>query len=221
MIPPADVPQNSRLIKVFQQLRCSGRISQALAVLKRQLKRRALEVVEQNIQIIRIQQRVLRRALHQIVRVGHDVLVKRRRRRDVEHDGRSLAPPGAPRLLPCTCDCSRIAAQHARIQRADVDAQLQRVRGHHRVHPSRAKPAFNFAPLCRQIPAAIAAHPPGVPQRVAHHVLQVLRQHLNRQPRPRERNRLNPFCSSSPAIRRVSCKTPLRMPSCRLTTGGL
>jgi len=155
-------------------------------------------VVEQNIQIIRIQQRVLRRSLHQIIRVGHDVLVKRRRGRDIEHDGRSLAPPGAPRLLPRARDCSRIAAQHARIQRADVDAQLQRVRGHHRVHPSRAKSAFNLSPLCRQIPAAIAAHPPGVPQRVAHHVLQVLRQHLNRQPRPRERNRLNSILQQQP-----------------------
>ena len=129
-----------------------------------------------------------------------------------------LRRPARPACCHALRDCSRIAAQHARVQRADVDAQLQRVGGHHRVHlvpregraqslaaPSADSRRDSRAPA-RRSPAGRAPCPSGTASA----------------PQPpaatrAKRNGLNiHFAAACTAIRRVSCKTPLRMPSCSI-----
>ena len=51
-----------------------------------------------------------------------------------------------------------IAGHHHRVQRADVDAQLQRIGGDHGADLAVAQLALDLAALARQIAAAIAAH---------------------------------------------------------------
>ena len=76
-----------------------------------------------------------------------------------EHSaGRPIAAARAPCTLPRGRDRSRITGHHARVQRADINAQFQRIRGDHAAHAPFAKAAFDFAPLSRQISAAIAAN---------------------------------------------------------------
>ncbi len=120
----------------------------------------------------------------------HDELIERRGRRH-QHSARSpAAPPGAARALPRGRDRSGISRHHARIERADVDAQLQRIRRDHAANAAFAQAALDLAPLARQIAAAIAANRLGLPRLRAIRLLQIREQHLGVQPAIGEHDRL-------------------------------
>ena len=94
---------------------------------KRQLEGSALEVVDQDFQIIRLDEGVLGRAAEEIVRMLDDKLVERRGTGHQHRAGAAAAAPGAARALPSGRDRARIACHHCRVKRADIDAELERV----------------------------------------------------------------------------------------------
>ena len=133
---------------------------------------------------------MLRGASEKIVGMLHDELIERSGRRH-EHSARSpAAAPRASRALPRGRDRSSISRHHARIERADVDAQLQRIRRHHAADAPLAKAALDLAALARQIAAAIAANRLRLPRLRAIGLLQIREQHLGVQPAVGEHNRL-------------------------------
>ena len=70
--------QDPFLAQVLQHLLRPLGIAEAVALFKGQLESSALEMAHQDIQVIGIEQRVLRALLQQVVRVVHDILVNRR-----------------------------------------------------------------------------------------------------------------------------------------------
>ena len=114
-------------------------------------------MVEQDVQVVGIDERVLRRGVEEIRRVAHDELIDRRAARD-EHGRRSRrAPAGAAGALPGRGDRAGIAGHHRDVERADVDAELERVGGNDGAHLTLAQPALDFAAAIRQVAATIAA----------------------------------------------------------------
>ena len=71
---------------------------------------------------------------------------------------------------------------HRDVERADVDAELERVGGDDGAHLALAQPALDLAAAQRQVAAAIAAHLLGRARRALEVVLQIRRQDLGRQP---------------------------------------
>ena len=88
-----------------------------------------------------------------------DVLVDRGARGDEDRDARALAPPGPPELLPGRGDRSRVAGQDRHVEPADVDAELERVRGDDAEDLAVAQAVLDRPPLRRQVAAAVAADP--------------------------------------------------------------
>jgi len=99
-----------------------------LARVERPLERRAAEVGEQHVEVVRIDPSLLGRALEDELRVVDHVLVDRRARRDQDADARFAAAAGPAELLPRPGDRARIAGQDRDVERADVDPELERVR---------------------------------------------------------------------------------------------
>ncbi len=170
------------VLQIIQQLRGIRQPLEQLPVLEGQLVGGAFQVVEQDIEVVGVDQRLLRRLPEEVLRVGDDVLVQRVGRRHHDQKRHAPPPPGAPGLLPGGGDGAGVAAQHAGVELADVDAQLQRVGGHHGGDAPRPQFPLDLTPLGGQVAAAIAPHPARVAQRVADHVLEVAREHLHREP---------------------------------------
>ena len=181
VVAPVHVADNARVLDVAEQLLGAGGIAEAVAVLKGQFESRALEVAEEDVQVVRIEQRVFRRLAQEIIRVADDVLIDGSGGRNVEDDARPLSAACTTCLLPGAGDGARVAAEHAGIQRADVNAQFEGVGGDHRVDVARAQALLDLAALRGQIAAAVAPHPARIAQRIANEILEVLRQHLHSQ----------------------------------------
>ena len=157
---------------------------------ERQLERGALHVVEQNVQVVRIDERVLGRRAEEILGIAHDELIDGRAGGD-EHGRRSTGTAArAPRALPGRGDRARIAGHHGHVERADVDAELERVGRHDAAHVPAAQPALDLAASERQIAAAIPANHVGRPRRARKRVLQIRRQDLRRETALREDDHL-------------------------------
>ena len=91
------------------------------------------------------------------VRILDDVLIQRIAAR---HEKRDRDFPDAVRPVPTAARCwrsYRIAVQDARLQLADVDAELQRVRADDAADFAAAQPSLDLPPQLRQIAAAVAA----------------------------------------------------------------
>ena len=109
-------------------------VSEPLVVAERQLERGALHVVEEDVQVVGVDERVLGRRVEEIRRVADDELIDRRAARD-EHRGRARgAAAGAAGALPRGGDRPRVAGHHRDVERADVDPELERVGRHDRAH---------------------------------------------------------------------------------------
>ena len=74
-----------------------------LARLERQLERRGPQVREEDVEVVRVDARLLGRALEQELRVVDDVLVDRGARRDQDRDARPGRRPARP-------NCCQVAA---------------------------------------------------------------------------------------------------------------
>ena len=162
-----------------------------LARLEGPLERRATQVREQDVEVVRIDPGLLGRALEEELRVVDDVLVDGRARRDEHADADALAPSGATELLPCARDRARIAREHGDVERADVDARApaRSSRRRPRISPSR-RPRSIARRSVGQVAAAVAtdsrSRPEVLPQRLA----KPRQDDLDRDPRPPEDDRL-------------------------------
>jgi hypothetical protein len=137
--------------------------AEALARPERQLERGALDVIEQDVQVVGVDERVLGRGVEEVRRVADHELVDGRAARH-QHRGRPARPaPGAARALPGGRDGARVARPSPHVERADVDAELERVGRDDRAHGALAQAALDLAPPLRQVAAAIAAHALGPP----------------------------------------------------------
>ena len=141
-------------------------------------------------QVVRVEAGLLGRALEQELRVVDDVLVDRRPRRDEHRDAGALPATGPPELLPGGRDRARVAGQDRRVEAADVDAQLERVRGDDAEDLAVAQAVLDGPALGRQVAAAVAADPAARPAALAERLAQAGQQQLDRDPRPAEDDRL-------------------------------
>jgi hypothetical protein len=74
-----------------------------------------------------VDESVLGRAAEKIIRVPDDELVERRRGSDQHGARASAAAPGAARTLPGGRNRARVPGHDRRVERAYVDAELERV----------------------------------------------------------------------------------------------
>src|SRR6266446_5427251 len=88
-----------------------------------------------------------------------DVLVHRCAGGDEDRHARALPPSCPPELLPGRRDGARVASQDRDVEPADVDPELEGVRGDHAENLTVAKSVLDGAPFRRQVPAAVAADP--------------------------------------------------------------
>ena len=157
---------------------------------ERQLERRALHVIDQDVQVVRIDQRVLGRRVEEVRRVADDELIERRAAGDEHRRRAAAAAAGAAGALPGGGDRARIAGHHADVERADVDPELQRVGRDDGAHAALAQSLLDLAPALRQVAAAIAADLIARARRAVEVVLEIRRQDLGRQPALREDDHL-------------------------------
>ena len=77
-----------------------------------------------------------------------------------QQNGQALVvpPAAAAGLLPGAGDRARITGQQGHVERADVDAQFQRVGGRHAAQTAAEQLRFDLAAFERQIAAAIGPH---------------------------------------------------------------
>src|SRR5580698_2966466 len=122
------------------------------------LKGGAFQMAEENLEIIGVDVGVLRRPFEEILRMLDDVLIERRARGYQHSQGRRLPTPGAAGALPGRRNGSRIARHNDSVQRSDIDAQFESVRGNHGADFAIAQLAFDLATLTGQIAATITAH---------------------------------------------------------------
>ena len=94
---------------------------------ERQLERRALDVIDEDVQVVGIDERALGRRVEEIRRVADDELIERRAAGHHHRRRAARPPPGAARALPRGGNRARIAGHHGHVERADVDAELERV----------------------------------------------------------------------------------------------
>src|SRR5947208_3347615 len=83
------------------------------------------------------------------------------------------APPGPSRPLLRRSNRSRISGHHGGVEAADIDPELERIRGHHRAHVSSPEPAFDFTPAVREVATSIPANPFGGARDAIEVVLQI------------------------------------------------
>ncbi len=149
-------------------------------------------MVEKDVEVVGVDQPMLGRALEQVLRVGGQELVDRRRRADQCRQAGARPAAGSAHLLPGAGDGARIADADRRVETADVDPELERVGCHHPAHAAVAEPGLDRVPLVRQVAAAIAADGVRMAGRRLERLPQVGRQHLDRRARAREGDRLHP-----------------------------
>ena len=129
-------------------------------------------------------------AAEEIVRMLDHVLIEGRAGGH-QHRGRgALAAARPSRALPARCDGARVAGHHHGVERADVDPQLERVRGHYRADLAVAQLALDLAALARQVAAAVAAHRLAGDGAAVAGILKIGYENLGRQPVIREYQRL-------------------------------
>src|SRR5713101_1377048 len=88
----------------------------------------------------------------------HDELVERHRRCNEYRAGTPATPPCTASALPCRSDGTRITCHHASIERANIDPQLESIRGHDSAYLAFAQPTFNLAPFAGQISTTVTAN---------------------------------------------------------------
>src|SRR5690606_18080918 len=156
------VAEDALFLQIRQDLLGAGHVdAEGFVTGEGKLKGRALNMTHEDHQIVRVDERMLRRAAEKVVGVFGDVLVQRRARRDQNGSRHSLAPPGPPRLLPRARDRAGKARHNARLELTDVDAELERVRAHYPEHVAVAQSPLDLPALQGKVPAPIAPNLPG------------------------------------------------------------
>ena len=134
-----------------------GDTSKAITFLKRQFKHGTAQMLQQFQQMIRVDQRLLRRPAEKIFGMMREELVQRIRRRDQHRHSRCIAASRPTRLLARARDGARIPDENRRAQSADVDSQFERVRGDNRCNRTVAQALLDLAALNWEITGTIAS----------------------------------------------------------------
>ena len=122
---------------------------------ERQLVRGARDLGAQHERVLRVHDRAFGRAARELVGM-RDVPLVELVVAGHEHRGRpAIGAPRAPRLLPHRRQRSREAVEHHRIEAADVDAQLERVRGGDAEEAAAREVELELASLRREIAGAV------------------------------------------------------------------
>src|SRR4030095_4957336 len=117
----------STLRQVFENFR-NVVAAKSLLFTKWQFKCRALKMADEDMDVIGIDQSLLRRLTKKVFRMIDDILVQWSARCHQHGYRHSTSTPGPAYSLPCRSNGSRISRQDGDIQASDVDAQFQRVR---------------------------------------------------------------------------------------------
>ena len=125
-----------------------------VGVLQRALVRGAEQVGGVELLVLGVEDRRLDGALEEVVRVAAEELVERVLARDVEREAAAATARAAPHLLQ-RGDGARERHADRGVQRADVDAELQRVGGHHAEQLAADEPSLELAPLLRGVAGAV------------------------------------------------------------------
>src|SRR6266851_184799 len=133
-------------------------IAEFVARGNRQFERGAFQMVDEDLQIVRLDEGMLGSVAEEIVRVANDKLIERRRGSHQHGAGASAATAGAAGALPGGGDGAGISGHDDGVEGADIDAKFESAGGNHAANFSIAKAAFDFAALVRQVAAAIAAN---------------------------------------------------------------
>ena len=136
--------------------------------------RGARQMALEDVDVVRIEQRVFVGAAQEIGGMAHVVLVERVVEADQHGERGIIAAARAPGLLPQAGDGAGIADQQRRVQPAHVDPQLQRGGRRHAQQPAAEQLPLDAPALLRQVAGPIrrdAFRQPGrrlvAPQRVA------------------------------------------------------
>ena len=173
-------------------------VAETFPLAEGQLEGGALEVLDQDLEVLRIDQTALGRPFEEVVRVLDDELVDGGRVRH-QHRRRGSAAASRPsRLLPGGGDRSRVAGDHRDVEAADVDAQFQRVRGDDAEDAPVLDAVLDLPPLLRQVSAAVAADPVAPVGSGLDVLLQVLDEHLGLGPGAGEHDRLQVALQETP-----------------------
>ena len=130
---------------------------------ERQLVRRARDLRAEHERVLRVHDRALGRAAGELGRMRDVPLVELVVAGD-EHRGR--APVGAaraPGLLPHRRQRAREAVEHDRVEAADVDAELERVRGRDAEQPPARELELELAALRREVAGPVRGDPRAEP----------------------------------------------------------
>ena len=139
-------------------------------------------MAQENVKVVRVQQRIFRGLPQEVIRMGHDILINGCRGSYIKNNAGILSAACTSGLLPRTGNSAGIAAHDAGIQRTNVNAQLQRIGGYHRINLPCTETTLNLPSFCRQVAAPIAPHPTGIPQGIPYQIFQVPGQHFHGQP---------------------------------------
>ena len=101
-----------------------------------------------------VEDRRLDRAVEELVGVAAEELVERVLAGDVEREP-AAAPPGAAPHLAQRGDGAGERDADRRVERADVDAELERVGGHHAEQLALQQLVLELAPLLRRVAGAV------------------------------------------------------------------
>ena len=126
----------------------------AVARHERPLVRRAEDVGGVDLLVLVVEDRVLDRAVEELVGVAAEELVERVLARDVDRQA-APAPPGAAPLLAQARDGARERDADRGVERADVDAELERVGGDDAEQLALDELALELAPLLRRVARAV------------------------------------------------------------------
>ena len=121
----AAAPMHEALLGEHRQHLLQVVPAERFAIGERQLERRALDVIDEDVEVVGIDERALRRAVEEIRRVPHDELIERRAGGDQHRRRTAGAAPGAAGPLPGRRNRARIAGHHRHVERADVDARAR------------------------------------------------------------------------------------------------
>src|SRR5260370_7943407 len=126
---------------------------------------------------------MLRSVAEEIVGMSNDELIERRRGSHEHGAGTSAATPSAAGALPGSGDGAGVSGHDDGIQRANINAELERAGGNHAADFSVAEAAFNFASFARKVAAAVAANGFRFSRQLRIRLLQLGEKHFRVQPR--------------------------------------
>ncbi len=119
--------------------------------------RRRLQVRSADVRVVQVDDRLLDAASQEAVRLAHEVLVERVLAGH-QHGVAVAGPAGPAPALAQAGDRAGEPGDQRDVQAADVDAQLERLRGHDGVELVGEQTAFDVAPLLRRVAGAVRLH---------------------------------------------------------------